>query len=173
MSWFHGTTSEMAERVAQLGAFPHDYSSKKAVWGPGVYMSDDADEVARWGEVAMEIAPQAKMLDVSAEKWGWGPITVMENIPEPGRDVAQKMYRKRMDNLQYGSNSAGDCLRAGIEAAGYQGLIFTGDNDNKWAVCYEPELVAFQRVIPARPELGGLESASQAQASSDDLSIDR
>lgn len=142
MDWFHGTTEEMARLCQQAGSFPAEYTSQKAVWGPGVYMSENAEEVSRWGKHRLQLdVSEVKLWDVSGESWGWGPITVADNLPDELRKRFREETRYESPRFRFGGEVYGEVLREMIEAMGYDGIIFSGDGDVRWAVCYKPELI--------------------------------
>jgi hypothetical protein len=151
MSWYHGTGHETADEALGAGRVGPDYRNRKAVWGAGVYLSDDAREVARFGERTLEMdASEAKLWDVSGESWGWGPVTVADQLPDERREAFR-------DSTAYspekGFGDYGASLRDAIMQMGYDGLVFRGDHDNQWAVVYRPELVRVSRELdPAQVE---------------------
>lgn len=168
MDWYHGTTPEMAERAVAGGRFPDDYASAKAVWGPGVYMSHDRDEVNRWGtsHLRLDLAG-AKLWDVSGEKWGWGPITVAENLPtQELRDFFRQETAYESPRFRFGGEVYGEVLREVVERMGYDGIIYEGDEESVWAVCYRPELVKVVEQLDA-PTLAGMDELAPAPAKSE------
>ena len=147
MPWYHGTGHDTADAALGAGSFASDYRNRKAVWGAGVYLSDDAREVSRFGERTLELdASRARLWDVSGESWGWGPVTVADQMPAERRDTFRERtaYSPERGFADYGME-----LREQIIAMGYDGIAFRGDNDNRWAVVYRPELVRVARELSA------------------------